>query len=103
MQRIIPIAFGGIRTAEAAEAFAVDGLHDVLIGLRFMGLIILCKINQDVAKVARILGKSLRENQCLPVYFNRTLSISVEAYWNNLLCELKMMTEISQSHNTLNS
>ena len=25
------------------------------------------------------------------------------AYWNSLLCELKMMTEILQSHNTLSS
>ena len=39
----------------------------------------------------------------LPVYFNKTLSISVEAYWNSLLCELNMMTEISQSHKTLSS
>ena len=29
--------------------------------------------------------------------------MSVLAYWNNLLWELKMMTAISQSHNTLNS
>lgn len=38
-----------------------------------------------------------------PVYLRRTLSMSVEAYWNSLLCELKMMTEISQSQSTLSS
>lgn len=29
--------------------------------------------------------------------------MSVEAYWNSLLLELKMMSAISQSHNTDNS
>ena len=39
----------------------------------------------------------------LPVYLRSTLSMSVDAYWKSLLCELKIMTEISQSHKTLNS
>jgi hypothetical protein len=37
------------------------------------------------------------------VYLSRTLSMSVLAYWNNLLALLKMMRAISQSHNTLSS
>lgn len=37
------------------------------------------------------------------VYLSRTLSMSVEAYWYNLLELLKMMRAISQSHKTLNS
>ena len=39
----------------------------------------------------------------IPVYLRSTLSMSVDAYWKSLLCELKIMTEISQSHKTLNS
>lgn len=37
------------------------------------------------------------------VYFSRTLSMSVLAYWNNLLELLNMMRAISQSHRTLSS
>ncbi len=37
------------------------------------------------------------------VYFKRTLSMSVDAYWNNLFALLKMMRAISQSHSTLSS
>lgn len=37
------------------------------------------------------------------VYLSSTLSMSVLAYWNSLLEWLKMMSAISQSHNTLNS
>ncbi len=29
--------------------------------------------------------------------------MSLDAYWNSLLCELKMMTEMSQSQRTLSS
>lgn len=37
------------------------------------------------------------------VYLRRTLSISVLAYWYNLLLELNIIRAISQSHNTDNS
>lgn len=37
------------------------------------------------------------------VYFRRILSISVLAYWNSLLPELKMIRAISQSHRMLSS
>ena len=69
MQRIIPVAFRRIRTAEATKAFAVDGLLDVIVGLRFMRLIIFCnnirifvkllpddifKKSQKIVKIAKI-------------------------------------------------
>ena len=37
------------------------------------------------------------------VYFRRILSMSVLAYWNNLLPELKIISAISQSHKILSS
>lgn len=37
------------------------------------------------------------------VYLSRILSISVLAYWNNLVLELKMISAISQSHKILSS
>ena len=37
------------------------------------------------------------------VYLSNTLSMSVDAYWNNLLVELKMIRAISQSQRTDNS
>ena len=35
-----------------------------------------------------------------PVYLSKILSMSELAYWNSLLCELKMTTAISQSQRT---
>jgi len=90
--------------AGAVTVFAVGGISECsssASGLSHPFELPLCSFLLNASTIS--LFVLLSWGSLYSVYLSNTLSISVDAYWNNLLELLKIIKAISQSHKTLSS